>query len=36
MSQLSGVQGAHVINQKKIHVLIDLVGYTGSGFRVQG
>ena len=35
MSQMSGVQGAHLINQKKIHVLIDLVGYTGGGERAN-
>ena len=35
MSQMSGVQGAHVVNQKKIHVLVDLVGYTGGGERAN-
>lgn len=35
LSQLSGVQGAHVVNDKKIHVLIDLVGYTGGGERAN-
>ena len=35
MSRLSGVQGAHLVNEKKIHVLIDLVGYTGGGERAN-
>jgi hypothetical protein len=28
-SHMSGVQAAHLANKKKIHVLVDLVGYTG-------
>ena len=35
MSQMSGVQGAHLVNDKKVHVLIDLVGYTGGGERAN-
>jgi len=35
ISQVSGVQAAHIVNKHKIHVLIDLVGYTGGGERAN-
>eukprot|EP00960_Hanusia_phi_P019731 582384-Hanusia_phi.AAC.6 len=35
ISAISGVQGASIVNKKQIHLLIDLVGYTGGGERAN-